>query len=76
LIGKWSKDWVAWPAFSNVVTQMVKWTLPQFTASTYEVSTQIEGNRVRFEVKSDTAVTDQLQAVITGDDLQEHKVDL
>lgn len=76
LMGKWSKDWVAWPAFSNVVTQMVKWTFPQFTASPYEVSTQIEGNRVRFEVKSDTAGTDQLQAVITGDDLQEHKVDL
>nr|WP_202128668.1 VWA domain-containing protein [Paenibacillus dendrobii] len=77
MMGKWSKDWVSWPAFSNVLTQMVKWTFPQFTASPYEVKTQVEGNKVRFEVSAaDGSGPEQLQAVVTGDQLQPSTVDL
>ncbi|GIP29458.1 VWA domain-containing protein [Paenibacillus sp. J23TS9] len=77
LMGKWSKDWVSWQAFSNVLTQMVKWTFPQFTASPYEVKTQVEGNKVRFEVNAAGGNgPEQLQAVITGDQLQPSTVDL
>nr|WP_280521364.1 VWA domain-containing protein [Paenibacillus mangrovi] len=77
MMGKWSKDWVSWPAFSNVLTQMVKWTFPQFTASPYEVKTQVEGNKVRFEVSAAAGNgPEQLQAVVTGDQLQPTTVDL
>ncbi|MDR9856141.1 VWA domain-containing protein [Paenibacillus sp. VCA1] len=77
MMGKWSKDWVAWPAFSNVLTQMVKWTFPQFSASPYEVKTQVEGNKVRFEVSAvDGTGPEQLQAIVTGDQLQPVKTDL
>lgn len=71
MMGKWSKDWVSWPAFSNVLTQMVKWTFPQFAASPYDVKTQVEGNKVRFEVSSASGTgPEQLRAVVTGDELE------
>ncbi|GAF10775.1 VWA domain-containing protein [Paenibacillus pini] len=78
LMGKWSKDWVAWPSFSNILTQMIKWTFPQFTASPYDVQTQVQGNTVQIQVtgSDQEEAPDQLQAVLTGEDLKEHKVDL
>jgi Mg-chelatase subunit ChlD len=77
MMGKWSKDWVSSPAFSNVLTQMVKWTFPQFAASPYEVKTQVEGNKVRFQINATSGSgPEQLQAVVTGDQLQPSKVEL
>lgn len=77
MMGKWSKDWVSWPAFSNVLTQMVKWTFPQFAASPYDVKTQVEGNKVHLEVNAASGSgPEQLQAVVTGDELKPSTVDL
>ncbi|BFH64871.1 VWA domain-containing protein [Paenibacillus azoreducens] len=77
MMGKWSKDWVSWPAFSNVLTQMVKWTFPQFTASPYDVKTEVEGNKVHFQVNAVSGSgPEQLQAVVTGDQLKPSKVEL
>ncbi|MEI0735425.1 glutamine amidotransferase [Paenibacillus sp. JTLBN-2024] len=72
MMGKWSKDWVSWPAFSNVLTQMVEMDLPrQFAASPYDVKTQVEGNKVRFEVSSASGTgPEQLRAIVTGDELE------
>ncbi|WP_127606987.1 VWA domain-containing protein [Paenibacillus chibensis] len=77
MMGKWSKDWVSWPAFSNVLTQMVKWTFPQFASSSYQVNTQVEGSKVRFEVSAPGGNgPEQLQAIVTGDQLKPTPVDL
>ncbi|MGF7049843.1 uncharacterized protein YegL [Paenibacillus sp. DS2015] len=76
LTGKWSKEWVSWAGFSDVLTQMIKWTFPQFTASPYEIKSEVEGNQVHLEVvvNGDEVVPDSLQAVVTGEDLKERKV--
>ncbi|GGH13326.1 VWA domain-containing protein [Paenibacillus segetis] len=77
LSGKWSRDWVAWNKFSDMFTEMVKWTFPQFTASPYDVNTVVKGNEVHFEVKveSDTS-PEELEAVIAGEDATEERIPL
>jgi Ca-activated chloride channel family protein len=78
LTGKWSKEWVSWSEFSNVLTQMIKWTFPQFTASPYEIKTEVTGNQIQLQVavNLDEPTPDQMTAVVTGEDLQEQKVNL
>ncbi|OAB46146.1 VWA domain-containing protein [Paenibacillus glacialis] len=78
LTGKWSKEWVSWSAFSDVLTQMMKWTFPQFTASPYEIKTEVKGNEVQLQVavSDDEPAPDEMIAVVTGEDLKEQKVTL
>ncbi|RUT39611.1 VWA domain-containing protein [Paenibacillus anaericanus] len=77
LTGKWSRDWVEWAKFSDLFTEMVKWTFPQFTASPYEVNTVAQGNEVHFEVKAEgDLVPEELEAVVAGEDSQETRIPL
>ncbi|AOZ92183.1 VWA domain-containing protein [Paenibacillus crassostreae] len=78
LTGKWSQDWVSWSAFSDVLTQLIKWTFPQFTSSPYEVKTTVAGNQVQLQVdvNGDEVAPDHMIALVTGDDLEEKKVTL
>lgn len=78
LTGKWSKEWVSWSAFSDVLTQMVKWTFPQFTASPYEIKTEVTGNEVQLQVAVNEGETapEQMTAVVTGEDLKEQEIKL
>lgn len=41
--GKWSKDWVSWSKFSEVFTEWVRWTYPQFVQNPYTVEQSGEG---------------------------------
>ncbi|WP_019638472.1 VWA domain-containing protein [Paenibacillus fonticola] len=78
LTGKWSRDWVNWPGFPNAFADMVKWTFPQFSAAPFEVSTTMKGNEVYFEVAASEGVAppDELEAVISGEDLNDAAVPL
>lgn len=79
MTGKWSKDWVGWSHFAEVFTEMVKWTLPQFTASDYAVNTSVEGNRVQFEVRAEgeaTTLPEKLEAVVSSETADEQRVAL
>jgi len=76
LTGKWSKDWTLWGKFSQVFTQMVKWTFPQFVSSPYEVSTVMNGNEISLHVTAtdSDAAWDELKAVVTDDKLNSQEV--
>ncbi|MFD1175231.1 VWA domain-containing protein, partial [Paenibacillus puldeungensis] len=77
LTGKWSRDWVSWPSYAGLFTEMVKWTFPQFSASPFEVNTTIRGNEIQFEVTAEgEAPPEELEAAISGEDLREEKVPL
>ncbi|MEK5162880.1 VWA domain-containing protein [Paenibacillus sp. FSL R5-0527] len=77
LTGKWSRDWVNWPSYAGLFTEMVKWTFPQFSASPFEVNTTIRGNEVQFEVTAeDEAPPEELEAVVSGENLREERVPL
>ncbi|WHX50437.1 VWA domain-containing protein [Paenibacillus woosongensis] len=78
LTGKWSRDWVSWPGFPDAFADMVKWTFPQFSAAPFEVSTTVKGNEVYFEVAASEGVAppDELEAVISGEDLNDAAVPL
>ncbi|MCM3039028.1 VWA domain-containing protein [Paenibacillus motobuensis] len=77
MTGKWSRDWVGWSRFAEIFAEMVKWTLPQFTASDYAVQTTVEGNEVRFEVHADDeALPGKLDAVISSETVPEQRVPL
>lgn len=69
LTGKWSREWVSWDAFATTLTEMVKWTFPQFVSSPYEVTTAVAGNRVRLQVGTDSeSPPEKLTAVIADDE--------
>lgn len=78
LTGKWSKDWIGWNKFSQVFTQAIKWTFPQFVASPYELNVEQQGNEVVLNVSAaDTdGEWDELKAVITDDRMQSQEVTL
>lgn len=77
LTGKWSRDWVNWPSYAGVFTDMVKWTFPQFSASPFEVNTSVRGNEVQFEVTAEGETPpEELEATVVGESLQEKKVPL
>lgn len=77
LSGKWSKEWVSWPAFADTLTEIVKWTFPQFTSSPYEVTTTAAGNQVKLQVEaSSDNPPEKLVAKIAGDEAEEQTVDL
>lgn len=50
--GKWSRDWVAWDAFAQTFTQIVKWTFPQFQDMPLELTTRLNGNEMKLGIKS------------------------
>ena len=53
LTGKWSSEWVHWPAFPKVFVDWVKWTFPQFENAPYSISTQMDGNEAKLRVRSE-----------------------
>lgn len=52
ITGKWSADWIAWDRFSDVFSQIVKWTFPQFQESPFTLSSQLKGNEAKLAIKS------------------------
>lgn len=53
LTGKWSSEWVKWPALPKVFVDWVKWTFPQFENAPYSISTQMDGNEAKLRVRFD-----------------------
>jgi uncharacterized membrane protein/uncharacterized protein YegL len=75
--GKWSGDWVAWDRFSNVFSQIIKWTFPQFQASPFTLSTQLNGNEASIALKSSLpGIEGDVQASITDDTLGKTELNL
>ncbi len=73
--GKWSSEWVSWSGFPRFLTQMIKWTFPQFHASPLQLTSHLEGDEVVLDVKSsDARFQGDLQAVITDESLQTKEV--
>nr|WP_275901645.1 VWA domain-containing protein [Paenibacillus sp. SYP-B3998] len=77
--GAWTANWIAWPAFSQMLTQMIKWTFPQFQSSPIELSSQLVGNDLTLEAKmlSDRESPvgyGELHAVVTDESLIQHEV--
>nr|WP_245247311.1 MULTISPECIES: VWA domain-containing protein [unclassified Paenibacillus] len=69
--GKWSRDWVAWDAFPQVFSQIVKWTFPQFQDMPLELTTQLNGSEVKIDMKSHAAdFKGELRASVTDETLQ------
>lgn len=71
LTGEWSGQWVSWDQFANVLTQTVKWTFPQFSASPYRIETSLaEGGTelvVTASQEQSSPLPDELIASIGGD---------
>jgi Ca-activated chloride channel homolog len=66
--GKWSADWIAWDQFSNVFSQIVKWTFPQFESTPFELSTQVNGSEVALGIKgSAVEKTGDIKATVTDE---------
>ncbi|PCL90873.1 VWA domain-containing protein [Paenibacillus lautus] len=77
LSGKWSKEWVSWSGFADTLTEIVKWTFPQFTSSPYEVTTETAGNQVKLQVIANGEnPPEKLNAVIGDDEAGEQTVEL
>ncbi|MDO7907313.1 VWA domain-containing protein [Paenibacillus sp. JX-17] len=77
LTGQWSREWVSWADFARTLTTVVKWTLPQFSASPYHSETEVTGTDVTLRVTSSTdPAPERLQATVTGEDGREQKVTL
>lgn len=75
MTGKWSRDWVAWPGFPGLFTDMVKWTFPQFSSSTFEVETEQSGNEVHFTVRAaNEPYPGELTGKVTGNNGEEAEV--
>ncbi|MEW9701644.1 VWA domain-containing protein [Paenibacillus sp. SI8] len=76
--GAWSANWVAWPAFSQMLTQMIKWTFPQFQASPLELSGHLSGNEWTLEAKigSESGLPNrgELRAVVTDESLGSREI--
>nr|WP_305120975.1 VWA domain-containing protein [Saccharibacillus sp. JS10] len=75
LTGEWSKSWVSWDEFANTLTQMVKWTFPQFSASPYVIETSRAENGTELVVTATDSPSnsqpDELIASIGGGDNDE-----
>lgn len=71
LTGEWSAPWISWDKFANVLTQTVKWTFPQFSASPYRIETSLAegGTELVVTASQDDAssLPDELVASIGGD---------
>ncbi|CRF28833.1 Uncharacterized membrane protein [Mycobacterium tuberculosis] len=71
--GKWSRDWVAWDAFAQTFSQIVKWTFPQFQDMPLELTTRLNGSEMKLGIKSHTAeFKGELRASVTDETLQTH----
>ncbi|MDO3408660.1 VWA domain-containing protein [Saccharibacillus sp. CPCC 101409] len=66
LTGEWSGHWVSWDKFANVLTQTVKWTFPQFTASPYRVETAVGENGLELNVSVSAGETETLPAELSA----------
>lgn len=74
--GAWSANWVTWPAFSQVLTGMIKWTFPQFQSSPLELNGHLVGQELTLEAKSGNNILDgshgeqgELRAIVTDESL-------
>lgn len=75
ITGQWSSDWIAWSGFQNALSQIIKWTFPQFDASPFELNTRFQGGQALLEVtSSDADYQGPLKAVITNEDLESQEV--
>ncbi|MFD0869872.1 MULTISPECIES: VWA domain-containing protein [Paenibacillus] len=75
--GRWAKDWIAWEGFPEAMSQIIKWTFPQFNSSPLEISTQLRGSQLALDVKS--LMPDfqgELKATITDEALEAQEVSL
>lgn len=52
LNGKWSSNWVQWPALPKVLVEWVKWMFPQFESAPYSISTQMDGSEAKLRVRA------------------------
>ncbi len=43
--GRWAKDWLAWPKYTNFWAQCVRWASKELDDSPYLVTTSVKGNR-------------------------------
>lgn len=77
LTGKWSRDWVAWPSYAGLFTDMVKWTFPQFSSSAFEVETAPIGDEVHFTVRAaGEPYPHELAGKVTGNNGEETELRL
>lgn len=47
---RWGSQWVAWPKFSKLWAQIVRWSMRQDTPANFDTHTRIEGNKGRVVV--------------------------
>ncbi|NOU96680.1 VWA domain-containing protein [Paenibacillus sp. LMG 31456] len=77
ITGKWSADWIAWDRFSNVFSQIIKWTFPQFQASPFTLTSHLNGNEASLDIKSSLpGIQGDVQASITDDTLGKTELNL
>ncbi|WP_010270177.1 VWA domain-containing protein [Paenibacillus senegalensis] len=75
--GKWSGDWVSWSGYQQALSQIIKWTFPQFDAIPYELATRVEGERTVLEVSSSVSeYQGELTATVTDENLDTHEISL
>lgn len=71
LTGEWSAQWISWDQFANVLTQTVKWTFPQFSASPYRIETSLAEGGTELVVTASqedaSPFPDELIASLGGD---------
>lgn len=79
--GAWSANWVTWPAFSQVLTGMIKWTFPQFESSPLELNGHLAGREMTLEAKSGNNTLDdslgeqgELRAIVTDESLGSQEI--
>ncbi|MEC0148587.1 VWA domain-containing protein, partial [Paenibacillus alginolyticus] len=79
--GAWSVNWVTWPAFSQVLTGMIKWTFPQFQSSPLELNGHLVGQELTLEAKSGNNILDgshgeqgELRAIVTDESLGSQEI--
>lgn len=68
--GGWSANWIGWSGFPAMVTQLVKWTFPQFQTEPLELDAHLNGDVVTLDARS--AATDgalELNALVTDESL-------
>ncbi|MDP5273125.1 VWA domain-containing protein [Chengkuizengella axinellae] len=68
--GEWSNQWINWNQFPEVLSNVVKWTFPQFETTAFTINSSMQGNKVELNIESTTDFKGMLQGSFTDESLQ------
>lgn len=76
LQGQWTSDWLDWPDFPDIWTELVKWTFPQFRQDPFQLVSERRGEQMNLLLKSeDLDFQGKLKGTLIEEDGSQSTVD-